>query len=419
MSEVKINLPPKLLPIFAPARGSVQYRAAKGGRGSGKSFNFAKMAATWGMIWPMRILCVREYQVSIKESFHAEVKSAISSEPWLDECYDVGIDYIRGKQTGTEFIFRGLRNSVKSLHGIDLTIVEEAEDVREAAWLDLEATVFRKPQSELWAIWNPRTPKSPVDARFVLATPENSVMTEMNWQDNPFFPKGLDQLRRREQERLDPSTYHHVWEGGYLTNSKSQIFANKYSIKEFTPEKHWAGPYQGGDFGFSQDPTVALRVWIDVAAENLYIEYEAGKVGLDLDDTGKFLCDRIPEFEKHKTRWDSARPESISHLKRPRQHVADKRVVLPYSEPVVKWKGSVEDGIEFLKSFKHIYVHPRCKMTIEEMRLYSYKVDRLTGDILTDIVDAHNHAIDALRYAIGPMIKRTGYTLFDIKAALG
>ena len=201
MSEVEVKLPPRLVPILSPPRGSVRYRALYGGRGSGKSYSVALMAAIWGYAEPIRVLCAREIQASIKESFHQELKSAISHHPWLEAHYDVGVDYLRGKG-GTEFIFRGLRHNssgIKSLAKIDLTIVEEAEDVPEQSWLDLEATVFRQPKSELIAIWNPRLDGSPVDKRFIKNPPSDALIAQVNWNDNPFFPPGLDALRRREQ----------------------------------------------------------------------------------------------------------------------------------------------------------------------------------------------------------------------------
>lgn len=402
MTATQIELPPKLVPILAPPRGEVQYRALHGGRGSGKSFNAAKMAAIWGYVEPLRCLATREFQASIKDSFYAELKAAISSEPWLEAHYDVGVDYIRGAN-GTEWLFRGLRHnvqSVKSLAKIDLTIVEEAEDVPENSWLALEATVFRQPKSELWPIWNPRLDGSPVDMRFRKNPPPNLLIAQVNWYDNPFFPENLETLRRREQERLDPNTYAHVWEGAYLVNSDAQVFANKFTVENFTVQEHWDGPYQGGDFGFSQDPTTAVRCYID--EDILYVSNECGQVGLELDDTPYFIRRKIPNFEDYVTRWDSARPESISHIK---------RKGLPRSEAVDKWSGSVEDGIAFLKSFRKIVVHPRCTETIKEMRLYSYKVDRLTGDILPKLVDAWNHYIDALRYAVTPLVKRPGQVM--------
>ena len=134
MTQATVKIPPKLVPIFTTPRGSAQYRALYGGRGSAKSFTAALMAAIWGYAEPLRILCTREFQASIKESFHAELKAAIASQPWLEDHYDVGIDYLRGRN-GTEFIFRGLRHnvgSIKSLAKIDLTICEEAEDIPEA-----------------------------------------------------------------------------------------------------------------------------------------------------------------------------------------------------------------------------------------------------------------------------------------------
>jgi phage terminase large subunit len=398
--KARIKLPTKVKSVLAPPLGSARYRALFGGRGSGKSFGVATMAAIWGYAQPLRILCTREFQASIKESFHAELKSAIAAYPWLEAHYEVGVDYLRGKN-GTEFIFRGLRHNsqaIKSLSNIDLTIVEEAETVPEQSWLDLEATVFRRKGSELIAIWNPRTDGSPVDKRFRKEPPDNLLIAEVNWMDNPFFPEGLEELRQREQKRLDPATYAHVWEGAYLENSDAQVFHGKIDVGDFEPQPHWDGPYYGGDFGFSQDPTAAVEVWINDG--KLYIHREAVKVGLELDDTAKFVIDRIPGFDREVSRWDSSRPESISHLK---------RHGLPRAQSVKKWAGSVEDGIQFLRSFERIVIHTRCDTMQKEARLYSYKVDRLTGDITSKVEDDHNHCWDAVRYAVQPMIKRTGF----------
>jgi phage terminase large subunit len=402
MTEARIQLPPKLVPMFTAPRGSVQYRAPHGGRGSAKSFSCALMASVFGYAEPLRILCTREFQASIKESFHAELKAAIASYPWLAAHYDVGVDYLRGRN-GTEFIFRGLRqgiNSIKSLAKIDLTIVEEAEDVPEASWLALEATVFRQPGSELWPIWNPRLDGSPVDKRMRKNPPANAIVTEVNWSDNPFFPAGLDTLRRREQERLDPATYHHVWEGGYLVNSEAQVLAGKWRVAEFDPLDSWDGPYQGGDFGYAQDPTAAVRCYIH--GDTLYVSHEAGGRAIELDGIGAKVTAEIPGFDQYVSRWDSASPGSISIIG---------RSGVPKAQGAPKWPGSVDDGIRFLRSFREIVIHPRCKATIAEARLYSYKVDRLTGDILPVLVDANNHYIDAIRYAVSPMIKAKVYNL--------
>ena len=397
--EAVIEIPPSLVPIFTPARGAVQYRAAYGGRGSGKSQTAALMAAVWGYAEPLRVLCTRELQVSIKDSFHREIKDAIERTPWLAAHYDVGVDYLRGRN-GTEFIFRGLRHntsSIKSLAGIDLTIVEEAEDVPEDSWLALEATVFRQPKSELWAIWNPRVDGSPVDKRFRKSPPDKALIARINYDSNPFFPEGLEALRQREQRRLDPATYAHVWDGEYLENSDAQVFAGKYEIAEFEPEALWDGPYFGLDFGFAQDPTAAVECYIH--GDRLYIRREAGRIGLELDDTSAYVREAMPLMALHNVRADSARPESISYLQ---------RHGLPNIKSVKKWQGSVEDGISFIKSFARVIIHPECRETAREFRLYSYKQDRLTGDIMPKLVDAHNHYIDTLRYALEPMVGGSG-----------
>jgi len=123
------------------------------------------------------------YPESLPAIAQEKLKAAIAAHPFLEAHYDVGIDYLRGRN-GTEFIFRGLRHNaggIKSLAKIDLTIVEEAEDVTEDSWLALEATVFRQPKSELWAIWNPRLDGSPVDKRFIKTPPKNALIAKVNY----------------------------------------------------------------------------------------------------------------------------------------------------------------------------------------------------------------------------------------------
>jgi phage terminase large subunit len=353
------------------------------------------MAAVMGYAEPLKILCTREFQNSVKDSFHAEVKGAIQSTPWLADAYDVGIDYIRGKN-GTEFIFRGLRNNIKSIKSmaqIDICIVEEADDTPEQSWINLEPTI-RAAKSEIWVIWNPSTDNSPTDRRFKKRTPPRSMIVEMNWQDNPAFPKVLNEQRLDNLKTMDDSTYAHIWDGKYMERSKAQIFRDKYRVEEFTPAHDWDGPYQGLDFGFSQDPTAGVKCW--VFNRCLYIEHEAGQVGLELDDTSEFINGEITGFENHTIRADCARPESISYLK---------RKGMPLIVGVEKGKGSVEDGIEHIKSYSKVIIHERCKAVTEEFRLYSYKVDRLSGDVLNIIIDANNHYIDAIRYALQPVMK--------------
>lgn len=399
MSTARIEIPPKLVPVFVPARGELRYRCAYGGRGSAKSFTFAKMAAIWGYAEKLRILCTRDIQDSIKESFHAELKNAIASEPWLAAAYDVGIDYLRCKTSGTEFLFKGLRHgisSIKSTAAIDLCIVEEAEDVPEYSWEALEPTIRAK-KSEIWVIWNPRLEGSPVDNRFIKNAPPRSAVVQMNYCDNPWFPPELEEQRQHALRTMESSRYAHIWEGDYLRNSDVQVLGKKCRVADFEPSPDWAGPYHGLDFGFANDPTAAVRCWI--GDNRLYIEREAVKRGLELDDTAAYVEHGVPGMAQHVIRADSARPESISYLS---------RHGLPRITACKKWPGSVEDGISFLKSFTEIVIHSRCVHAQQEARNYSYKVDRLSGEIKPDIVDANNHVWDAVRYALGDLIKSKG-----------
>lgn len=402
MTTIKVELAPKLIPVLSPPLGTYRYRVLRGGRGSGKSFSVAKMSAVWGAAQPMRILCTREFQNSIKQSFYAEVANAIKSDPWLESVYEVGRDFIRHKWNGTEYLFAGLRHnidSIKSMAQVNLVIVEEAETVPHASWRDLIPTI-RAADSEIIIIYNPKRRDSWVAQQFDGdALPPRTALATVNAEDNPWFPEVLDEQRLHDREHLDPALYRHIWEGAYYEQSDAQVFAGRYRVAEFEPAKGWDGPYYGLDFGFAESETAGVKAW--VADRTLYIEHELYEKRLELDDTAKAMIESLPDVERHAVRADNARPESISYLK---------RNGIPRIVACKKGKGSVEDGVEFIKSFDEVVIHPRCTNTINEFALYSYKIDRHSGDILPVIVDANNHAIDSLRYALEPLMRRNTYS---------
>jgi phage terminase large subunit len=160
----------------------------------------------------------------------------------------------------------------------------------------------------------------------------------------------------------------------------------KYSIEEFEVGDDWNGPYFGADWGFSVDPSVLIRCSIE--GRRLYIDHESYMIGCEIDQLPD-LFDRVPESRKWFITADSARPETISYMQ---------KHGYPKISAAIKGARSVEDGIEFLKSFD-IIVHPRCQHVIDELTMYSYKTDPLTNQILPMLEDKHNHTIDALRYA--------------------
>lgn len=230
MTTLRIEMPEKLIPAFAPARGSLRYRCLRGGRGSGKSFTAAKMAAIWGAVETLRILCTRELQNSIKESFHAELKNAIESCPWLVTQYEVGVDYLRHKFNGTEFIFKGLRHNitaVKSMAQIDLLIVEEAETVPHSSWVDLLPTI-RAPKSEIWIVYNPKRPNSWVAENFGSAPPPRSYVATINHSDNPWFSDELEEQRLHDKAVMPVNLYNHIWEGAYLLDDDTSVIKSAW-----------------------------------------------------------------------------------------------------------------------------------------------------------------------------------------------
>ncbi|MFK9072998.1 PBSX family phage terminase large subunit [Proteus sp. WDL240414] len=393
MTVARIEIPPKLIPAF---EGNYRYRCSHGGRGSAKTRTFALMTAIRGYMAAMNgqsgvILCAREYMNSLEESSMEEVKQAIRSVPWLNDFYELGEKYIRTKCRSVNYVFAGLRHnldSIKSKARILIAWVDEAESVSEIAWTKLTPTV-REAGSEIWVTWNPERDGSATDKRFRKNPPDNAIVVEMNYGDNPWFPSVLEEERLSDQERLDSATYAWIWEGAYLENSDKQVLANKYVVKSF-PDDLWQKADRllfGADFGFAKDPNTLLRQFI--LDDCLYIEYEVYGVGVELDHMPAFY-DKIPESRKWPIKADSARPETISYLKRQGFNISAAK----------KWQGSVEDGITYLRGFKKIIIHPRCKETAKEARLYSYKTDRITGEVLPVIEDKNNHCWDAVRYGL-------------------
>ena len=227
MSVGQIELPPKLIPVF---QGTARLRAAWGGRGSGKTRSFSLMSAVEGYRYGNagisgQILCGREHLNSLEESSLEEVKAAIRSVDWLDDYYEIGERYIRSKDGRIKYVFAGLRHnldSIKSKAKLLLAWIDEAEGVSEEAWRKLMPTV-REEGSEVWVTWNPESKDSATHKRLRLEAPDNSRIVKVNWSDNPWFPKVLEQERQEDLKRR-PDTYGHVWEGDFLEYPEGSFF---------------------------------------------------------------------------------------------------------------------------------------------------------------------------------------------------
>jgi phage terminase large subunit len=393
-NTLQIDTPRWSLPLLEPSR----YKGAKGGRASGKSHFFAELLVEEHVRNPdLQSVCIREIQKSLKFSAKKLVEDKIRALN-VAHLFDITLTEIRRLNGHGVIIFQGMMDhtadSIKSLEGFDRAWCEEAQSLS-ARSIELLIPTIRKPGSELWFSWNPGQHDDSVEKLFH----DNpvAVLVHVNYTDNPWCPDEMHKLAAW-QSKVDYERYSHIWLGGYNTKSDSQIFMGRWRVDEFDPSPDWDGPYHGLDFGFANDPTCAVRCWI--GGNTLYIDHDPGRVGLDLDDTAAYFRQRIPGIERHAMRADSARPESISYLQ---------RHGLPRIEAVKKWPGSVEDGIEHLKTYDEIVIHSRCKDMQEEARLYSYKIDKRTGDITDKIEDDHNHRWDAVRYALGPLIKSDGF----------
>lgn len=405
-----------------------RYKVYWGGRGSGKSWAFAEALIRLCAVLPLRVLCVREFQASIKDSSHKILKDTIT-RLGMDSWFKVTKEGITSR-SGAEFIFKGLHGNeqgIRSTEGVDICWCEEAAAISETSWRVLLPTI-RKAGSELWISFNLNDEQDATYQRFVMhaaQVDENllreggydvwSIVHKINYDANPYFSAVLKMEMEADKAR-DFHLYEHIWLGMPLKISNAIIFSGRYIVKEF-PDDLWRQAdrlYFGADHGFAQDPATLTRFfpleshrWTDDPTEKparrLFIEYEAHGTGVELDELPEFY-DSVPGSRDWPIKADSARPETNSHLAR-------KGFAISGAE---KWEGCIKDGITHLKGFEQIVIHPRCPETAKEARLYRYKVDKYQVDeygqplVLPIIIDAHNHHWDGIRYGFDGYIQRSG-----------
>jgi len=386
-----------------------RYKVIYGGRGSGKSWQIARVLILLAMNFKFKVLCAREFQLSIADSVHTLLEEQIRSLrlPMGPGGWDIGKTYIEFKPTGAIFFFAGLWQNVEkiqSFEGINLVWIEEAQRVSDHSWKVVIPTIrtcpiagwpAEWPQSEIWVSFNPVEEDDPTALRFLKTPPPNTIQVKVNWRDNPWLPAEL-RAEAEHLRRTDPQEYYHVWEGEFWSRSEAQVFAKKWGVAPFTPGADWLGPFYGVDFGFSTTPTCVGKQWVH--NDCLYVERAYGGLRIDTVDLPEQL-DRLPEVKAARGsvlfRADAARPETINFLNNAGYCVA----------PAEKGPGSVEDGISFLRSFTRIIIHPDAKMAEHDARLYRYKVEKHTGEVLKDPVKKNDDFWDQCRYALESLIK--------------
>jgi phage terminase large subunit len=405
---------------------SARYKGAYSGRGCAKSHSFATAALIKAALHGWRFLCCREHQKSIKDSVKALLDAKIMDYGLHTFFHSTQTEI--GASSGGGFLFEGLHANVqgiRSKEGVDAVWIEEANTVSQTS-LDILIPTIRKPRSELWFSWNPRFENDPVDKMLRGRAEQAQELTDFDteiakrsgydeWQivkrvtleDNKFFPSVLLAELERDKRR-DPDRYAHVWMGEYAKHSEARVFRNwQIGAMEVPPGMR---PYYGADWGFSIDPTALVRCFVFPESRKLYVDAERVSTGIDIAQTPAFfdgICDSEID-PMHPRKWpikaDSARPETISHLK---------KNGYPKMEGARKGPGSVEEGISFLQSYD-ITVHPRCRRVIDEMTLYCYETDKLTNEVLPTLADKENHTIDALRYAVEAIRRASRTNVFPI-----
>jgi phage terminase large subunit len=418
----QLNISTILCKAFHPVhkaivRGEKSEIWLKGGRGSTKS-SFTAIEIILGIIEDpdANAICLRKVGDTIRTSLLPTFLWAIDvlgvHTHFRHTVAPAEIIYI---PTGQKIIMKGLDDpmklkSVKARRGYFKYLwFEEAseydgmEEIR-----SVEQSVLRGGETfvEFITYNPPNDPAAWVNKECLEEYPDRLVHHSTYLDVDPAWlgAKFLEKAERLRQ--TDYLKYEHEYLGKAVGRAEQIVFYGKWEEKRFdTPSlKHiyQSRFFYGADWGFANDPTALTRSFIIKKDDKMYlfIDYEAGGVGVEFEQLPA-LFERIPESRKWKIKADSARPETISYMSRQGFNI----------EAAKKWKGSVEDGVEYIKGFTKIYVHPRCVNTIEELKTYCYKVDRNTQEILPVIVDANNHYIDSIRYGLDEYIQMKGSIL--------
>ena len=389
------------IPFFEPTR----FKAVHSGRAGGKSHFFAELMLARMVCDPnLQCVCIRRYRVSLTNSVLLLLKNKIANLGW-EQYFEVQQTQIKRKGGRGFITFIGMQDhnasSIKGFENFGIAWVDEAAEIDQYS-LDLLIPTLRSEGAETWFSWNPDQSSDPVDAFFRQEPiPKNALVRGISFKDNPF----LTDTSRDDEERdrlADPEKHAWIWLGEYNVKSDAVVFAGKWRIAEVDTTQ-WDGPYYGADWGFANDPTALVEVW--VSGNQIYISRESYAYRLETDRVAPRWRQDMPGAENRMIRADNARPESISFVQR---HGFSRLMACH------KWPNCVEDGIDWLRSYE-ILVHPDCENMQNELKRYRYKQNK-GGDVLAQLVDKDNHLIDSVRYALEPLI-RARHTAFSSSTA--
>jgi phage terminase large subunit len=222
---VKLQIPTAR--VFRPLLEPARYKGAFGGRGGGKSQFFAELLVEVCLREPgMLAVCIREVQQTLAQSSKRLIEDKIEALG-LGASFGIFDDKIKTPGDGL-IVFRGMKDysaeSIKSLEGFRRCWIEEAQALSERSLALLRPTI-RAPGSEVWACWNPRRKSDAIDVFLRQKKPDNAIVVQANWRDNPWFPAELEEERQTDL-KLYPERYEHTWEGGYARAFVGAYFAS-------------------------------------------------------------------------------------------------------------------------------------------------------------------------------------------------
>lgn len=263
---MELQLPECLRFLMEPHR----YKVLRGGRGAGgKSWGCARAMIARALSRKTLILCAREIQKSIKESVHRLLSDQIR-EMGVESAFTITDQTIKNNMNGSEFIFEGLFRNVtriKSIEGVDICFVEEAENVSAESWDYLVPTI-RKDGSEIWVVFNPRYEDDATYQRFVVNPPPDCISKKLMWYDNPWFPEVLKQ-EMEYCRKTNYEEYKNIWLGE-VRGIGAKIwhqYDEKVHVRDFPMEriKEWGNCYMGMDPHSKYYP---FCVWVAVVPKD-------------------------------------------------------------------------------------------------------------------------------------------------------
>ena len=390
-SQTIAQFPNKLDFLFEPHR----YKVAYGGRGSGKSWSFARALLIKAANEPTRVLCAREIQKSIKQSVHTLLNDQIQSLG-LGAFYEVLEAEIRGLN-GSTFSFTGLATntveSIKSFEGCDIVWVEEAQTVSKKSW-DILIPTIRKPNSEIWVSFNPNIDTDDTYKRFVVEPPENAKVVKVNYTDNPWFPEVLE-IERQHSLKTNPD-YANIWEGDCKAAVDGAIYSNE--IREAQEEGHITNvPY---------DPMLKVHVVMDLGWNDSMSVILCQKGVSDLriigyiEDDHRTLDSYSAQLKNLPYNWGQMFLPHDGQSKDFKHGISAEDIMrkLGWDTRIVS-KQDIESGIKLARmNFHRIYFDKSAQRLVECLKNYRRSINSATNEPGAPLHDEYSHGADAFRY---------------------